>query len=1287
MGHGLASERERVAPSRRVIEQAEATHRALGHENWGFLSVEAGFMPRLAPVRRLPAAFALWDQIAAELPRLYDTLGLRRTLGAMPNLGALVADLPETALLRASNVLAILSHAFQYVECEPPAALPAALAEPWAAVRLRLERPDAVLSYIDLIVYNFRLLDARAPDPYRVENMRLLTPTVDTDEERVFYLTQTEILAQTSPVLGAIVRAQQAVLEHDPRALARELELLLERLMHVVRVSLLKINPNPAAPHFVDPVVWAKTVAPFAVPIQKGVQGPSGTSSPLFNLLDAFFGRRRHDSFLGREIRDLRRAYPRFWREFLSAVSEVSTADFVARSKRPELEQLWSEAMAAYVGPDGFLGRHRMKVYGYLELAFKVGRSVTIGGFSGVFKDRTWDQVDAELEHARSERLESFPEACQLVEVKRSETSPSDSVRRVLLRVEGAALRYEPGDRCGVLAENDSELVARTLGALGATGEEPIELTPEWLTHLRLRPGFAGAERLALRDLLRFGRIRPVIPRVAEALHAVTQHPALQRAILEQTTSNWELWDLLLELGASGFDVRRLWQRPSGSSEYIARVVPPENFRMYSISSAMPAGESRADSLELTVGLVRYRPLSSARAPELVRRGTASNFLGAGAESRAGVPVVIQHPARFGLPSDARAPLLMIAGGTGIAPFLSFIRRRCASPDSGDCVLFWGLRSAADFVYEAELARAVAAGKLELHVAFSREAVALHFVADGAGAGHFEFRPGVACRVNDVLLDPSQRAALERALASRAEGGLGAYVYTCGRSGFARSVDAAFHSILARAHDYSDTRAVDRHLARLAGEGRYLREIYSDPRPATRDEPSFDVSEIVTRNSDAAGHWLVIDAKVYDLSSFLGMHPVGIKVLYGYAGMDATEGYLRAHRRATDVDAMRDVYAIGKVRPLELSGQSRVVERDGVTHRTSLAMLHRAWVSFTYLAVEMQNALRSDLGFKDAVTARGEPVEPRSPYKIERSIETLERFLKSYTTVLSGNPAVNLWDLAEGMQRGKSSGFMQAAVAHVHASAAAKFAAALPAELRLELRALRDADPSEERARRDRLLTTCELLEASAEAFLRDAKSLLREGLLLFERYEATVLEQAGERLLRILGGLPDALSACLFEMQKRLHVLGYRWALEREPSEPSQLQLSRPLVVAANRYWLLEWDEQREVAWLRRSAEPLLGLADLVAENERILAALRGVTCRGVVVDTRQAPLRNDPEFEHAMRGMRHEICRRYGRVAVLLATAVGVLQVARLGREDDATTLVTHSEDAATKFAIGAS
>src|SRR6478752_6476202 len=182
MGHALAAKGQvRRAPSTRVLAQAEEMHRALGHENLGFLSERRGFMPLDEPETCLPREFEVWDEVAIELPRSYGALSLRKTLDALPNLVGLVPLLPERSLLRACNLLAILSHAYRYVETKAPPGLPLALSQPWAAVRERLGRPDATLSYIELIVYNFRLLDAQHPDPFRVENMRLLTPTVDTD--------------------------------------------------------------------------------------------------------------------------------------------------------------------------------------------------------------------------------------------------------------------------------------------------------------------------------------------------------------------------------------------------------------------------------------------------------------------------------------------------------------------------------------------------------------------------------------------------------------------------------------------------------------------------------------------------------------------------------------------------------------------------------------------------------------------------------------------------------------------------------------------------------------------------------------------------------------------------------------------------------------------------------------------------------------------------------------------------------------------------------------------------
>jgi hypothetical protein len=398
-----------VAPSRLVRDRAASENLRVGHENVGFLSVAHGLMPIAEPRLRLPASHRAWDDLAAELPELHRRLAVRRALDTLPMLPASTVALADADLLRAAAILGILAHAYWWSDPVPPARLPAGLAVPWRVVNHRLARPGANLSYVDIVVYNWRLVDPSAAEPRRVENMRLLIPTVGNEAEHVFYLTQAEILARCTPIVDAVVEAQTATLADDPAGLTAALVEIAEVLESVVRRSLPKITPVAPAATYVDPVLWAKTVAPFAVPFDRSTAGPSGTSSPIFHVLDAFFGRAAYRSRLGAEMTHLHESHPRHWWEFVDAVSRVSVAGYVRTRGHPPLDAAFHAAIERYAGGSGFLGRHRLKVYGYLELAFKVGRTVTIGGFSGPFRDRTWDEVDTELGNAAAERAIEAP--------------------------------------------------------------------------------------------------------------------------------------------------------------------------------------------------------------------------------------------------------------------------------------------------------------------------------------------------------------------------------------------------------------------------------------------------------------------------------------------------------------------------------------------------------------------------------------------------------------------------------------------------------------------------------------------------------------------------------------------------------------------------------------------------------------------------------------------------------------------------------------------------------------
>lgn len=393
-----------LAPAQRALRAYELVNQRAGHENAGFLSEAHGFLPIRAPLERLDSRFASWDEVATELPQLYRDLGVRRRLEALSVLDASPAALPKPQLLRACALLGMLAHAYWHSDCRPPSALPDAISLPWSQLRARLGRSQPVLSYIDLVVYNWKHLHAEPSAPLSVENLELLFPTIGNREERVFYLTQLEILVRTAAVVPLVAAAQSAVCRCDDVALMRAIEGIGACLEQVLRSSLRKIDPRKSSATYVDPVIWAKTVAPFAVPFQREYQGPSGTSSPVFSVLDSFFGRRQHASILGREMLLLRAGYPAAWQAFLRALSEPSVASYVAERKNPALDAVWQDALERYTGPDGFLERHRMKVYGYLELAFKVGRTLTIGGFSGAFTRRTWDEVDHALREAHHER-------------------------------------------------------------------------------------------------------------------------------------------------------------------------------------------------------------------------------------------------------------------------------------------------------------------------------------------------------------------------------------------------------------------------------------------------------------------------------------------------------------------------------------------------------------------------------------------------------------------------------------------------------------------------------------------------------------------------------------------------------------------------------------------------------------------------------------------------------------------------------------------------------------------
>ncbi|RAL15144.1 uncharacterized protein BO97DRAFT_462991 [Aspergillus homomorphus CBS 101889] len=406
-------------PCERIIEEAEQRNRRNGHENAGFLSKEAGFAPLQPPTMRLPTSHAAWDQLASDLPRLVQTQTVRETVtNGLPLLDASAAALADRYLQRAASILGLTAHVFVRMEGSEPLTLkyeshseilPPALEVPWTIVCQRLGRPVPSLTYVDGVVANYR----RSSNG---NDLQLLIPTVGNREERAFIGVMIAINRQTTPILHQIIEAQRQVLAGDPAALKRTIRQLYSLLNKVTETLARQLHANRAHRAHIDPVLWTLTVANLGIPWVEGAVGAAGTAHPFFHMMDEFTGRAQYATGIGHEAQVVRATYPQHWRRFLAALREVSVPDYVAASRDPELRDLWAALVEGYRGSNdsggggggggggGLLGFHRRKVFGFLAVSFRIGRSTTINGLGRRRRTEPWLEADQALEQARLER-------------------------------------------------------------------------------------------------------------------------------------------------------------------------------------------------------------------------------------------------------------------------------------------------------------------------------------------------------------------------------------------------------------------------------------------------------------------------------------------------------------------------------------------------------------------------------------------------------------------------------------------------------------------------------------------------------------------------------------------------------------------------------------------------------------------------------------------------------------------------------------------------------------------
>jgi ferredoxin--NADP+ reductase len=147
----------------------------------------------------------------------------------------------------------------------------------------------------------------------------------------------------------------------------------------------------------------------------------------------------------------------------------------------------------------------------------------------------------------------------------------------------------------------------------------------------------------------------------------------------------------------------------------------PHKLRLYSIASTRLGDDGLGRTASLCVKrVVYYDPVAGRE-----QHGITSNYL---CDLAPGDAVAVTGPVgkTFLLPEDPTSNLILVATGTGIAPFRAFLRRIYLerpgqSPNPRAVHHFFGVRTAAEFLYRDEFEALGNQPGLRLTTAFSRE--------------------------------------------------------------------------------------------------------------------------------------------------------------------------------------------------------------------------------------------------------------------------------------------------------------------------------------------------------------------------------------------------------------------------------------------------------------------------------------------------------------------------------------------------------------------------------------
>lgn len=498
----------------------------------GQISKTHGYVPFQPISPSLPEKYKAWEELGRNLPRYLSEGSEREHIKELPLLDSDdLEQLPNEHLSRAIAIIGNIAHTYYFnqrlgytQETDP---LPKSVLIPWQQLTKRIHRklpPDSIGSEIqavrihyDTFLTNWQLkksdfkIDGIHNSELTLKDLSILSPIFDNPSEYHFNMTFVIMELRFAQAFQHMTNAIKAVANKDDDALILALQKMTSCIEEITD-GLDYINPNQYSEHYVDPTVWTKTVAKIDGKIPGGISGLSGSAMPLFHTIDRFIERKDYKSSMGMAMMKKYKHQPEYIQKYLSALSDDlnihSIRDYVAKSQNPILKNQYDLLIESYLGENGLMGVHTLKVYGYMKTNFRLGRLETNGGHDGTATVETEPQrhIYDDFAHADVERLADYRPTQQYatkigMKVYKGKAAVID------LDVSKTALHFQPGDHCAIHPENYDEAINVIVTKFKVNLSDKIKLNKTW-KEFALRHLNCEEDAIELGELLKHADLR-----------------------------------------------------------------------------------------------------------------------------------------------------------------------------------------------------------------------------------------------------------------------------------------------------------------------------------------------------------------------------------------------------------------------------------------------------------------------------------------------------------------------------------------------------------------------------------------------------------------------------------------------------------------------------------------------------------------------------------------------------------------------------------------------------------